>query len=66
MSENYRSHVVEAPNCFGMHLDLGSLQCESCAWYIECQQEVYEKIHQVLNEEEGDEDGNNHEQWTEE
>jgi len=63
MNEGYRSHVQEPPNCFGEYLDLGSNQCDNCPWLNECEDEVYE---QFLEEEEGDEDGNSSEQWTEE
>jgi hypothetical protein len=52
MSEGYRSHVVEPPDCFGEHLDLGSNFCLDCLWLEECEDEVYEKW---LEEEEKEE-----------
>ena len=52
MSEGYRSHVVEPPDCFGEYLDLGSNFCLDCLWLEECEDEVYEKW---LEEEEKEE-----------
>lgn len=43
MSEGYRSDVVEAPNCLGEKLDVGSERCKDCVWLKECEDDVYEK-----------------------
>jgi hypothetical protein len=38
MSEGWRSHVVEAPNCFGHFLEETD-DCFSCLWADECEEE---------------------------
>jgi hypothetical protein len=38
MSEGYRSHVAEPPNCFGQFLEETD-DCFSCPWADECEEE---------------------------
>jgi hypothetical protein len=38
MSEGWRSHVVEAPNCFGHFLEETD-DCFDCLWADECEEE---------------------------